>query len=115
MHYAPLNDDVGDRVIASARLIAGATVARAQRRANAPADRAACSSAGPANGACAQTCRSSQAGHTCLKIFRWVMTLAGAGAGETAGAPRVFGVFGRRPRRRRLCARRHVRPPAVCR
>ena len=87
MQYAPLNDAAGDRVIASARPIAGATVARARRRARGPVGRAACRIAGPANGASARTSRSNPAGHRCLKIFRWVMTHAGAWAGVTARAP----------------------------
>ena len=57
-----------------------------------PAGRAACRIAGPANGASARTCRSSQAGHTCLKIFRWVMTHAGAGRARRLVPSAGFGV-----------------------
>lgn len=70
--------------------------------------------AAPASGVSARTSRSSPAGRKNTKISCWAMTHAAARLGGPAVSSLRF-CSATRSRRRRLCSRRHARPPSLWR
>ena len=66
----------------------------------------------PASGVCARMSRSSRAGRSSTKISCWAMTHAALRPGWPAVSPLRFRSASR-SRRRRLCTRRHARPPSL--